>query len=109
MIASVEQVKLGVLNFVEAEIASKAVGFQKFATYFAMPIIGKKVEEFAKTFFENNATKDFFDGNGNVKLDEVYNTAKASVQKSGQFTVYGVMLGETDIDKLYEYIRRAQA
>ena len=44
-----------------------------------------------------------------MKLDGVYNTAKVSVQKSGQFTVYGVMLGETDIDKLYEYIRRAQA
>lgn len=109
MFVSVEQLKLGTLNFVEQEIAVKAVGFQKFATYFAMPIIGKKVEEFAKAFFENPATKDFFDGNGNINLDEVYNHAKASVQKSGQFVVYGVLIGETDIDKLYNYIRRAQA
>lgn len=109
MYVSIEQVKVGVLTFVEEEIASKAVGFQKFATYFAMPIIGKKVEDYAKEFMKKDVTKDFFENNGNLKIDDVYNIAKSSVQKSGQFMVYGILLGETDIDKLYNYIVNARA
>jgi hypothetical protein len=32
--------------------------------------------------------------------------AKQAVRKSGQFAVYGVLLDETDIDKIYTYIVR---
>lgn len=109
MYVSVEQVKVGVANFVEYEIASKAVGFQKFMTYFAIPIIVKNIEEYAKRFSGNTVAVDFFDEHGNVNLDELYNMAKTSVKKSGQFTIYGVILGETDIDKLYNHIRSASA
>ena len=37
-------------------------------------------------------------------IDEVYNMAKQAVRKSGQFSLYGVILNESDIDKLYSYI-----
>ena len=109
MYVSVEQVKVGIANFVEYEIANKAVGFQKFMTYFAIPIIVKNVEGYAKSFSSNPVAVGFFDEHGNVKLDELYNMAKASVKKSGQFTIYGVIFGETDIDKLYNHIRNATA
>lgn len=105
MYVTIEQVKVGVTNFIEREIASKAVGVQKFMTYMALPIIGKKVEAYGLSFKDNSATADFFNENGSVNIDEVYNMAKQAVQKSGQFAVYGVILGETDIDKLYSYIK----
>jgi hypothetical protein len=101
----IEQVKLGVLNFVEREIATKAVGAQKFLTYMALPIVGATVEKYAKSFHENPATVTFFDENGAVDIDMLYNMAKEAVRKSGQFAVYGVILGESDIDKLYHYIK----
>ena len=101
----IEQVKLGVLNFVEREIATKAVGAQKFLTYMALPIVGTTVEKYAKSFHENPATVTFFDENGAVDIDMLYNMAKEAVRKSGQFAVYGVILGESDIDKLYHYIK----
>lgn len=105
MIVSVEQVKIGIANFIEREIAMKSTGFQKFLSYFAIPLVDKTVSGYMSKFMENAVTSSFFDNNGNVKLDELYNMAKSAVQKSGQFTVYGIILGETDIDKIYNYIQ----
>ena len=48
-----------------------------------------------------------FDDNMNIDVDIVYNMAKEAVKKSGQFVMYGIVFNETDIDKLYSYIRQA--
>ena len=105
MFVNTQQVQTGVNNFIENEIAKKAVGFNKFATYFAMPIIDKKITKYLEDFANNPLTKDMFDENHNIDLDTIYNMAKKAVQKSGQFVYYGIMFNENDIDKLYTYIR----
>jgi hypothetical protein len=46
-----------------------------------------------------------FDENHNVNIDEVHTMAKAAIQKSGPFNLMGVIFNESDIDKLYNYIR----
>ena len=109
MLVTIQQIQIGATNFIEKEIASKAVGFQKFATYFMLPKINKAISDYIVRIKENPMAKDFFSENGSVDLDEVYNLSKQAIQKSGQFTVYGVILGETDIDKMYEYIKSASA
>ena len=100
MFVNVQQFEIGVNKFIENEIAKKAVGFNKFAVYFAMPIINKQVENYINTFHNNELLKDIFDENKNIDIDKVYNMAKSAIQKSGQF-VYN----ESDIDKLYSYIK----
>jgi hypothetical protein len=105
MFVNTEQIQVGVVNFMENEIAKKAVGAQKFGVYFAMPIVGKKIANYVNGFAQNEFTKEFFDENGNVDLDTIYNMAKDAVRKSGQFVLYGIVFNETDIDKLYNYIR----
>lgn len=105
MFVNTEQIQLGITNFVENEIARKAVGFNKFIAYFAMPIINKKTSSYIESFSTNPLTKDLFDENKNVDIDAVYNMAKDAVRKSGQFVYYGIMFNENDIDKLYTYIR----
>lgn len=105
MLVNTEQIQVGLINFIEQEIARKAVGYQKFLTYFSMPIAKKKVEQYVNAFSQNEFTKDMFDENGNVDLDVVYNMAKEAVKKSGSFVAYGIVINETDIDKLYTYIR----
>ena len=109
MLVTIQQIQIGATNFIEKEIASKAIGFQKFATYFMLPKINKAISDYIVRIKENPMAKDFFSENGSVDLDEVYNLSKQAIQKSGQFTVYGVILGETDIDKMYEYIKIASA
>lgn len=105
MFVNTQQVQIGVTNFIENEIAKKAVGFNKFAIYFAMPIINNKIIKYIDSFSSNELTKDLFDENHNVDIDAVYNMAKRAVQKSGQFVYFGIMFNENDIDKLYTYIK----
>lgn len=106
MFVNTEQIQIGVTNFIEQEIAAKAVGFQKFATYFVLPKINKVIENYMQVLKENPIVSDFFNENGDVNIDELYNMAKMAVRKSGQFAVYGVLLNENDIDKIYSYIVR---
>lgn len=105
MFVNTEQIKIGVNNFIENELGKKATGFNKFAVYFMMPIIDKKIESYVNSFSQNELIKDMFDENGNVDLDRVYNMGKDAIRKSGQFQLYGIIFTETDIDKLYSSIR----
>jgi hypothetical protein len=105
MFVNTEQIQIGVNNFIENEIAKKAVGFNKFATYFALPIINKKITQYLNNFSTNELTKEMFDENRNLDLDAVYNMAKSAVQKSGPFVYFGVRFDESDIDKLHTYIK----
>lgn len=105
MFVNAQQVQLGVTNYTENEIAKKAVGVNKFMVYFAIPIINKKVMQYIETYSNNALTKDMFDDNRNIDIDTIYNMAKTAVQKSGKFMFYGIMFDETDIDKLYGYIK----
>ena len=100
---NLEQIQMGILGFVEKEIASKATGFKKFGIYFMMPTIKKSVVDYLvkmKSFMP-----DLFDENSNVDLDQFYNLAKDAIKKSGQFEFMGIIFNETDIDKLYSYIK----
>ena len=105
MYINTQQIQLGADKFIENEIARKAVGVNKFAVYFAMPIINKKITQYIESFSSNPITKDIFDENKNVDIDTVYNMAKSAIQKSGQFVYYGIVFNETDVDKLYNYIK----
>lgn len=40
-----------------------------------------------------------------VDLDQLYNRSKTAIAKSGQIELAGIIFNETDIDKLYSYIR----
>jgi hypothetical protein len=105
MFVNTEQIKIGINNFIDNELGKKSSGFQKFAVYFAMPIIDKKIIQYLNNFSTNELTKEMFDENKNLDLNAVYNMAKSAVQKSGQFVFYGIMFNENDIDKLYTYIK----
>ena len=109
MFVTTEQIQVGTTNFIEQEIAKKAVGKDKFFIYFAMPIIKKKVVEYVNAFSTNEMTKFIFDENNNVNLDEVYSMAKDAIKKSGSFVLYNIIFNETDVDKLYTYIKNTSS
>lgn len=103
MVVNLEQIQKGITLFVEKEIAPKATGIKKFGIYFMLPTIQKTVANYLTKIKE--FMPDLFDENGNVKFDEFYNQAKSAVQKTGQFEFMGIIFNETDIDKLYTYIK----
>ena len=103
MSVNIEQIQKGITLFVEKEIAPKATGIKKFGIYFMLPTIQKTVANYLTKVKE--LMPDLFDENGGIKLDEFYSQAKSAVQKSGQFEFMGIIFNETDIDKLYTYIK----
>lgn len=105
MFVTSQQVSLGISNYIENEIAKKAVGVNKFVAYFVIPNINKSVIGFMNKAMQNEFTKEFFDENGNIDLDELYNNAKEAIKKSGQIEAMGIIFNETDVDKLYSYIK----
>jgi hypothetical protein len=105
MIASVEQIQNAIVKFIDFEIGAKATGFTKFSVYFMLPKISNTIKDMVIQYKDNPLFKDYVDSNGNIKVNELYNSAKTAISKSGQFTMYGLIFNENDIDKLYEYIK----
>lgn len=105
MIATIEQIQNAVVRFIDMEIGAKATGFTKFSVYFMLPKISNTVRDMIIQYKDNPLFKDYIDKDGHIKVDELYNSAKTAISKSGQFTMYGLIFNESDIDKLYEYIK----
>lgn len=101
---TIEQIQRGLSNYIEAEIAPKAVGVRKFGVYFVLPYIKNKVVEYVNEF--KGMLPDIIDENNNINLDVLYSSSKNAIQKSGQFEFVGLIFNETDIDKLYTHIKQ---
>lgn len=103
---SLPQISKGLITFIEQELIIKATGKQKFIMYFLIPQIPQKVEQLFDQYKENMIINTFI-RDGGIDLDELYNTSKSAIQKSGNLELFGIIFNESDIDKLYGYISRA--
>ena len=96
----------GAMAYYETEIAQKASGAGKFAAYFAMPTIPKIIRD--KT--EQLKGSPFFDGlinpDGLIDLEALRDRASQAMQHCGSLDIMGFRLGPSDIDMLYDKIRR---
>lgn len=108
MYVSIQQIQNGVINYVEQEIASKAVGIKKFMVYFIIPNINDKIPELLNKVKNNDVFKSYFTDDNMIDLDQLYNSAKSAIRKTGQIEYSGILFNETDIDKLYSYIKSTE-
>lgn len=108
MTVNVEQIQRAVIQYADAEIAQKATGITKFATYFAIAAFQDKIPKLIVSAMENPIIKNIgvFDSNGNIIIDDLYRYAKTAISKSGKITVYGIIFDENDIDKMWEYLKK---
>ena len=74
--------------------------------YFILPKVNDIVANYINNLRTNGFLKDLFNESGNVDIDTLYNMSKSAIQKSGSFEIFGLILNEADIDKIYSYIRR---
>lgn len=102
MTITTQQLQKGIIDFVEKEIAQKATGIKKFGVYFFMPTIYQTVENY--TVKLKGVMPTIFDGE-NINLDNLYNSSKEAIKKSGSVEFMGVIFNEADIDKLHYYIK----
>ena len=63
-------------------------------------------------YFANNknlsASAHYFVDENTINVDLIYNSAKTAIRKTGQIEYSGILFNETDIDKLYTYIKNAE-
>lgn len=103
-----EQIQIGLSNYFDNEIIAKTTGKQKFLYAFLKGAFIGKVPKLFEKYKDNEMVKalDIIDGNNMIDIDSVYKWAKDAVQQSGQFLFGGIIFNETDIDKLYNYIKQ---
>lgn len=106
MLVTVEQFEHGIYNYIDQEIAKKATGANKFMIYFILPNMSAKIKNIITKSMDDDLTKNYFNENGHIKLDDLYVDAKTAIQKAGQFEMYGIIFNESDIDKLYHNIKQ---
>lgn len=105
MIVNITQIRTGIIRFVEQEIGAKATDFDKFKINFISARLPKTIDKMFIQYKDNEFFKHYFDENGNINLDELYNDVKEAARKTGKFNLAGIIFDETDIVKLYEYIK----
>ncbi len=109
MNVSLNQMQLGIVDYIEKEIASKAVGLQRFMYYGISFVVANNAEKLFALAVNNPMVKQlgFMDEDNNIDLDKLYAMAKYAMQKSGKVSVGGVILGEDDVEKIYGCVRNA--
>lgn len=106
MFVSTQQIQIGATNFVEQEVARQATGVEKFGYYLVLPRVGRLVENYINGYRNNIICADFFDENGNVDIDKIYNESVEAIRKSGKFVMYGIWVSEDTLKTIYSYIVR---
>ena len=107
MTVNVDQIKKGVQSYYENEFCQKASGVDKFAAYFMLPSVPMLVQNKLEQFRATPYSVGMIDADGLVDLDSVRDRAISAMQHCGSLEVMGFRLGESDVDKLYEAIRRS--
>jgi hypothetical protein len=108
MIVSTEQLHKAILTYAEEEIARKATGVTKFASYFLITSLADHPERTVGAIINNPIIKmtDIVTADGNIKADELYSAARAAMEKSVSVTISGITFTVPDIDKIYTILQR---
>jgi hypothetical protein len=103
-----EQLHNAILIYAEQEIALKASGFAKFASYFLISSLQNHPEKTVGTILNNPLIKmtDIVNDDGTIKADELYSAARCAMEKSVSVTLSGITFTVPDIDKIYTILQR---
>ena len=107
MMVTLDQIQNGVTSYYEREIAQKANGLGQFAAYFFMPSVPALIREKVESFKGSPLVNGLISPDGLVDLEAVRDRAADAMQHCGSIDVMGFRLNRSDIDSLYDYIRRA--
>lgn len=107
MKVNIEQFEHAVLQYYNSEILSKATGFKKFTMSLVYEMYSTRIKMIIMELLNNPLIKmtGVVDENNFIDIDVLYHAAKEAIHKTGQFTVFGIIFNESDIDKLYSILQ----
>lgn len=108
MNVTIDQMHRAIMTFAEEEIAAKAVGFNRFATYFLIGSLANRPDKTVGALLDTPFIKmtDIVDSDGSIKADELYSAARGAMDKCHSITLAGITFTSADIDKLYTILQR---
>jgi hypothetical protein len=108
MIVSTDQLHKAIMVYAEEEIARKASGVTKFASYFLIARLLNHPEKTVGALLDNPIIKlaDIVNADGNIDADELYSAARMAMEKSVSVTISGITFTVPDIDKIYNILQR---
>ncbi|MGL5767056.1 MAG: hypothetical protein ACRCX8_15585, partial [Sarcina sp.] len=88
-----EAIKIGIANFIENEIASKAIGMQKFLYFGVSYLVVNNSENIMNTILSNSMLSelitqmDIIDSERNIDIEKLYQVSKYAISKSQNITI----------------------
>lgn len=105
---NISQIEIGLTNFINSEIASKAPGHIKFLIYTGMSLAAPKFELMFNQYKDHPIIQalEIIEPDGDIDVDNLYTAMKEAMKKMGRVEYMGIIFTEHDVDKLYEYLKR---
>lgn len=102
-----EQMHRAVMVYLDSEIAQKASGLTKFATYFLISSLQDHPEKTVGLVIDNPiiSMADVVNADGTIKADELYRAARSAMEKCQSITLAGITFSVPDIDKIYSIMQ----
>ena len=101
-------IELGIIEYIQNEIAVKATGVLKFLIYTGSFLGATKGEKLIAQYLPILKNMALIDEEGNIDIEALYDAAKLGIKQSGSFEFKGIIFDEKDIDKLYNYIKNKE-
>lgn len=105
----IEDIELGIMNYINQEIAPKATGLMKFGIYTGAFLFANKGEKLLNSHLATLQKMDLIDNEMNIDIDSLYKASKMGMAQSGnKLEIKGMIFNESDLDKIYEYIKNGK-
>lgn len=104
MVVNNEQLIAALVKFIDTEIVPKANFWSKAMIVFVAPSLPSYVNNKIAELKQMGIISDLFDENGNIKLEELRNRCKVTIQKCGKVPIpmIGYFADEEDVERIYQ-------
>lgn len=102
------EVELGLLDYINKELAPKATGIQKFLMYTGASLGAGKLEQMFHQYKDHPVMKalDVVSDTEDIDIDKLYTAMKQAIKQVGKVEFMGILFDEKDIDTIYKYLKK---
>lgn len=103
------QVKEGLISYVQNEIIHKAEGHMKFVLYTAVALMVPKLDEMYHQYKKHPVIEalGLISENDEIDVGALYQAMKDAMHKLGKVEFMGIIFNASDVETLYKYIIQA--
>lgn len=89
-------------QYLDASIAPKASGWQKFGAYAAAFVVQARLPQIMEQYGPVMQMAGVLDEQGMIDIDLAHNLAAYAMEKSGKVNVAGYLVDSSDVEQIYQ-------